>query len=141
MAYTIIDNMDPEWLIAFGLNLLGAPETIEYVSSDWMHRRRPPIREHLPYFVFMLTINIFFCLARPTQLLRNVKASHKIDLAYLYYLQFCSVFTSKDNFHAEIVPLFLISEQTFVNGIELKNDLVKLVAHYESLHEDVLETA
>jgi hypothetical protein len=38
----------------------------------------------------------------PTHLMRNVKESHKIDLAYLYYLPFCSVFTSKDNFHAEI---------------------------------------
>jgi len=138
MAESIIDNMDPEWLIAFGLNLLGAPETIEYVLSDWTRRRRPPIREHLPYFVLMLTINIFFCLVLPTQLLRNVKASHKIDLAYLYYLPFCSVFTSKDNFHAEIVPLFLMPQQSFVNGIELKEDLTKLVAYYESLPEDVL---
>lgn len=140
MADTIIDNMEPEWLIAFGLNLLGAPETVQHVLSGWIQRRRPPIREHLPYFVFMLTINIFFCLVLPTQLLRNVKPSHKIDLAYLYYLPFCSVFTSKDNFHAEIVPLFLTSEQTFVNGTELKNDLAKLVAHYESLPEEVLKT-
>jgi hypothetical protein len=48
--------------------------------------------------VFLLTINIFFCLVLPTQLLRNVKPSHQVDLAYLYYLPFCSVFTSKDNF-------------------------------------------
>jgi hypothetical protein len=61
-------------------------------------------------------------------------------LAYLYYLPFCSVFTSKDNFHAEIVPLFLTSEQTFVNGIELKEELAKLVAYYESLPEDILKT-
>ena len=140
MADTIIDSMDPEWLITFGLDLLGAPEAIEYVLSNWIRKRRPPIREHLPYFAFMLTINIFFCLVLPTQLLRNVKPSHKIDLAYLYYLPFCSVFTSKDNFHAEIVPLFLMPEQSFVNGIELKKDLAKLVAHYESLPEDVLKT-
>jgi hypothetical protein len=73
--------------------------------------------------------------------LPKVKPSHKIDLAYLYYLPFCSVFTSKDNFHAEIVPLFLTSEQTFVNGIELKEDLAKLGAHYESLPEEVLKAA
>ena len=88
----------------------------------------------------MLTINRFFCLVLPTQLLRNVKASDKIDLAYLYYLPFCSAFTSKDNFHPEIVPLFLTSDQTFVNETELKNDLAKLVAYYESLPENVLKT-
>jgi hypothetical protein len=140
MTDTIIDNMDPEWLIRFGLNLLGAPETVEYVVSKWIQKRRPPLRDHLPYFVFMLMINIFFCLVLPTQLLRKVKPSHKIDLAYLYYLPFCSVFTSKDNFHADIVPLFLSPEQTFINGIELKEDLQRLVAHYEALPEDVLKT-
>jgi len=140
MADTIIDNMDPEWLIRFVLDLLGAPETVEYVVRTWIEKRRPPIREHLPYFVFMLTINLFFCLVLPTQLLRNVKPSHQVDLAYLYYLPFCSVFTSKDNFHAQTVPLFLGAEQTFVNGIELKDDLAKLVAHYELLPEDVLKT-
>src|ERR1700692_2710581 len=31
IADTIIDSMDPEWLIAFGLNLLDEPETTEYV--------------------------------------------------------------------------------------------------------------
>lgn len=140
MTDAIIDNMDPEWLIRFGLNLLGAPETVEYVVSNWIQKRRPPLRDHLPYFVFMLMINIFFCLVLPTQLLSKVKPSHKIDLAYLYYLPFCSVFTSKDNFHADIVPLFLSPEQTFVNGTELKEDLKHLVAHYEALPEDVLKT-
>jgi hypothetical protein len=140
MADTIIDNMEPEWLIRFGLNLLGAPETVEYVVTEWIQKGRPPLRDHLPYFVFMLTINIFFCLALPNHLLSKVKPSHKIDLAYLYYLPFCSVFTSKDNFHADIVPLFLLPEQTFVNGAELKEDLKRLVAHYEALPEDVLKT-
>lgn len=140
MADTIIDNMDSEWLIRFGLNLLGAPETIDYVMSEWIQKRRPQLRDHLPYFVFMLTINVFFCLVLPAQLLSKVKPSHKIDLAYLYYLPFCSVFTSKDNFHADIVPLFLWPEQTFVNGTELKEDLKRLVAHYEALPEEVLKT-
>ena len=140
MADTIVDSMDPEWLIRFGLNLLGAPEAVECVVNEWTKKRRPTLRDHLPYFVFMLTINIFFCLVLPTQLLSKVKPSHMIDLAYLYYLPFCSVFTSKDNFHADIVPLFLSPEQTFINGIELKEELTRLVAHYETLPEDVLKT-
>lgn len=140
MSDTIIDNIDPEWLIRFGLELLGASETIESVVGKWIQKRRPPLREHLPYFTFMLTINILFYLVLPTQLLSKVKPSHSIDLAYLYYLPFCSVFTSKDNFHAEIVPLFLSPEQTFINGAELKEDLKRLVAHYEALPEEVLKT-
>jgi hypothetical protein len=87
----------------------------------------------------MLTINIFFCLVLPTQLLRDVKASHQVDLAYLYYLPFCHVFTSRDNFHRQIVPLFLDPSQTFVNGDDLKNDLRKLDALYSALPEKELK--
>jgi hypothetical protein len=85
-------------------------------------------------------VNIFFCLVLPTQLLRNVKASHQVDLAYLYYLPFCSVFTSKDNFHAQIVPLFLEPHQTFVNGVDFKEDLKKLDSYYSVMPEEVLKT-
>jgi hypothetical protein len=99
LADTIIDYMDPEWLLRFGTNLLGVPEATEWVIADWINRRRPPLRVHVPYFIFVLTINIFFCLILPTQLLKNVKSSHQVDLAYLYYLPFCSVFTSKETLH------------------------------------------
>lgn len=135
---TIIDNMDPEWLIGFGLTILDVPEATGWVRNDWNERRRPPLREYLPYFIFVLSINIFFCLALPTELLRNVKPSHQVDLAYLYYLPFCNVFTSKDRFHAQVVPLFLDPFQTFVNGEELKADLKKLDEHYSKLPASVL---
>ena len=59
---TIIDSMDPEWLIGFGLELLGVPEATAWVQNDWVQERRPPLREYVPYFIFMLSINIFFCL-------------------------------------------------------------------------------
>ena len=140
IADTIIDYMEPEWLIRFGLDLLRVREATDYVIDDWTNRRRPPLREYIPYFVFLLTINIFFCLLLPTRLLKNVKPSHQVDLAYLYYLPFCSVFTSKDNFHAEIVPYFLNDNQTFVNGIDLKDDLKRLNEHYSSFSEEELKT-
>ena len=140
IADTVIDNMDPEWLLRFGLDLLGLPEATDWVIDEWRSQRRPPLREHVPYFIFMLCINIFFCLVVKTQLLRNVKASHHVDLAYLYYLPFCSVFTSKDNFHAQVVPLFLDSNQTFVNGADFKEEMKKLDAHYSTLPQEVLRT-
>lgn len=140
IADIVIDNIDPEYLIRFGLNLLGSPEPTEWVINDWAQARRPPLRKYLPYFVFMLTINIFFCLVLPTQLLKNVKASHQVDLAYLYYLPFCSVFTSKDNFHAQVVPLFLSPNQTFVNGTEFKEEMRRLNEYYSALPDEVLKT-
>jgi hypothetical protein len=73
-------------------------------------------------------------------LLKNVKASHGVDLAYLYYLPFCSVFTSKDNFHVQIVPLFLGPNQEFIDGTQFKEDLKKLNEYYSALSTDVLKT-
>jgi hypothetical protein len=140
IADNVIDNLDPEWLLRFGLTLLGVPEAVDWTINDWISHRHPPLRERYPYFILMLTINIFFCLVLPTQLLSKVKQSHSVDLAYLYYLPFCSVFTSKDNFHAQVVPLFLQPEQTFVNGNELKEDLKQLVSHYSSLPDEVLRS-
>ena len=132
--------MDPEWLIRFGLDLLGVAEATEWVIADWTGRRRPPLREYVPYLVLMLTINLFFCVLLPTQLLRNVKPSHHVDLAYLYYLPFCSVFTSKDNFHVQTAPLFLAPGQTFVNGFDFKQEMKKLNEYYSALPADVLKT-
>jgi hypothetical protein len=136
LADMVIDYLDPEWLLRSGLNILGIPEATDDVVNQWIRQRRPPLREHLPYFVFLLTINIFFALVLPTELLRNVKPSHQIDLAYLYYLPFCTVFTSRDRFHAQIVPLFLDPFQTFVHGDDLKKDLQQLDRYYSSLPEE-----
>jgi hypothetical protein len=140
IADAVIDYLDPEFLLNFGLDLLGVPAATEWVVKDWKERRKPSLRDHIPYFVFLLTINIFFCLVLPTQLVRNVKPSHQVDLAYLYYLPFCSVFTSKDNFHVQTVPLFLGPMQDFVDGMDFKEDMRRLVAHYVALPEEVLKT-
>ena len=140
IADTIIDFLDPEWILRFGLTLFGLPNAAEPTVTAWIESRRPSLRKRFPYFVFMLTVNIFFCLVLPTQLLRNVKASHHIDLAYLYYLPFCSVFTSKDNFHVQLAPLFLTQHQTFVHGNDFKDEMKKLVAHYSGLAPEVLQT-
>lgn len=137
---TILSNLDPEFLLRFGLDLLGHGSIADDFVADWIAARRPPLSETVPYFMFLLAINIFFCLTLKTQLLSKVKESHAVDLAYLYYLPFCSVFTSKDNFHAEIVPLFLTPDQSFVNGIDLKADLKRLDALYSDLTESELNT-
>lgn len=136
MTDIIIDNLDQQWLLEFGIDLLGVSEVKDQAVTRWTAKRRPPLRHCMPYFIFMLSVNLFFCLVLPTQLLRNVKPSHHIDLAYLYYLPFCSIFTSKDYFHAQIVPLFLTAEQTFVGGIELKEDLKKLDERFSALSQD-----
>ncbi len=133
----MIDNLDPETLLRFGMNLFGVPEASDWVVNHWIQQRRPSLRTHVPYLIHLLSINVFFALVQPTQLLRDVKGSHQIDLAYLYYLPFCSVFSSKDRFHRQIVPLFLTDHQTFVEGHDLKAELQKLDAYYSAFPDNV----
>ena len=131
----IIDNLDPEFLLRFGLILVGVPEATEWVVNEWITSRRKPLRRTYPYFIHILSINIFFSLVYPTELLSNVKPSHQVDLAYLYYLPFCAVFTSCDKFHVQVAPLFMTTAQTFVRGEELKADLARLNELYLALPE------
>lgn len=136
---TIVDNVAPARLLRFGTGLLGLSELTDAALQSWEQKRRPQLRTHAPFFVHVLSLNIFFALVLPTQLLRNVKQSHRVDLAYMYYLPFCSVFTSKDRFHAQVAPLFISAHQTFVEGHSLKEDLAKLNEHYSALPPEVTE--
>jgi hypothetical protein len=130
---TIIDCVDQEWLLRSGLMIVGLPEETENVVKRWTADRRKPLRGYLPYFVHILSINIFFALVLRTNLLKRVKPSHQIDLSYLYYLPFCMVFTSRDNFHVQVAPLFITSAQSFVHGDDLKEDLRRLDERYHQL--------
>jgi len=67
---------------------------------------------------------------------RRERPSNKIDIAYLYYLPFCMVFTSRDKLHQKPAPLFLDDDQVFVHGDDLKVDLAKLDAHYSLLSDE-----
>jgi len=79
------------------------PECIDWVVADWIEKT--PTRSSrtviaISFSCFRSTSSFALCFARRS--CENVKPSHQIDLAYLYYLPFCSVFTSRDNFHAQV---------------------------------------
>jgi hypothetical protein len=137
---TIVDNLDAEWLLRFGLNLLGVAGDADFAVRSWIAGGQKPLRQARPYFHHMLSIHIFFSLVLPAQLLKRVKPSHQVDLAYLYYLPFCSVFSSRDNFHVEVAPLFLRPDQRFVHGDALKADLKQLNEQYLGLPKEERET-
>jgi len=142
LADTHIDAKMPEFIFRFGMSLLGTPEeTHKNALRRWLDFGKPPIRQFAPYFSYVLSVDLFFCISVAADLISRVrpagKVDNKVDIAYLYYLPFCSVFTSRDNLHQRVVPLFLRSNQSFVNGGELKADLSKLDEHYAALPEEV----
>lgn len=133
-----IDGPDQETVFIFGMSMLDIPEHSQAkVIARWRNAGKPPIRKFAPYFTHVFSVDLFFNLAVAADLIGRGRPSHKIDLAYVYYLPFCSVFTSNDKLHAEIVPFFLRPNQTFVIGSELKADLAKLDRHYDALPDDV----
>jgi len=142
LADTLIDLFKEEISMRLGMSLLQiSPADQERVLRRWSDKGKPPIREFAPYFSYMYSVELFFYLSIGADLISRVrpakKADNKVDIAYLYYLPFCSVFVSNDNLHERVVPLFLGDNQTFVRGQSLKTDLAKVDAYYDSLPDDV----
>jgi len=145
LADAYIDGSPQEGALRFGMGFLGIPEEAQREILDrWKAAGSPPIGDFAPYFRHIFGVDLFFSLAIASDQISRVrptgKADNKVDIAYLYYLPFCHVFTSRDNLHKRVVPLFLREDQTFVDAGELKADLAKLDAHYSALPEEVKTT-
>jgi hypothetical protein len=138
IADAFIDNAPTENALQGGMDLLGIPDEHQAeVFARWRAGGKLPVRQFAPYFRHLYGIDLFFYLAIATEFIGREKPSNKVDLAYLYYLPFCMVFTSSDKLHRRMVPLFLRSDQSYVEGSELKVSLAELDAHYSSLPADV----
>jgi hypothetical protein len=135
-------DFDQEKSLRLGMSLLRiAPAAQDQIVQRWSAAGKPALQEFVPYFRHVFSVDLFFYLALAADLISRVrpvgKADNMVDIAYLYYLPFCRVFTSSDNLHERVVPLFLRDDQSFVKGLELKVDLRKLDEHYSALPEDM----
>lgn len=142
LADRYIDGQNQEASLQFGLTLLRyAADTRRFVVNRWRKEGSPKLREFAPYFCYLFCVELFFYLAVSADLISRVrpmgKADNKVDITYLYYLPFCNVFTSSDNLHARVVPLFLRSNQSFIEGQDLKSGLQEIDAHYAALPDEM----
>jgi hypothetical protein len=81
--------------------LLSVPEYLRpQVIRRWKSMGAPHFSIFAPYAAYVLTVDLFFYFNLAADLISSNRPSNKIDIAYLYYLPFCMVFTSKDNLHA-----------------------------------------
>jgi hypothetical protein len=125
---------------AFALDLLRVPSQYRAnIFQRWLSGGAPALTSFAPYAAYVATVELFFQLAVSLDLISGDRPSNSIDIAYLYYLPFCMVFTSSDNLHAKTAPLFLRRNQQFVSGADLKADLRRLDAHFSALPAEVLE--
>jgi hypothetical protein len=128
IAETLIDLLDEEVSMRFGMTLLQVPSDVQSAAvARWSIRGRQPLREFAPYFLHMYVVDLFYYLAIGADLISRVrpagKADNKVDIAYLYYVPFCEVFASNDNLHDRVVPTFLRADQTFVKGPQVNSAL------------------
>ncbi len=107
------------------------------IFNRWKEQGGPVLTKFAPYAAHCYGVDLFFSIAVGSDLISKDRPSNKADMAYLYYLPFCMVFTSGDKLHENMVPLFLRPEQTFVRSADLKSDLKRLDEHYSTLPDDV----
>jgi len=109
------------------------------IFSRWLALGSPSIARMAPYAAHVATVQCFFELAVSLGLISGDRPSNAADMAYLFYLPFCQVFTSSDKLHINTVPLFLRRDQVFVPGAELKTDLKRLDEYFSAQPQDVLD--
>jgi hypothetical protein len=94
------------------------------------------IRDYAPYAYFCLKVYFTFFIGHSNNLFRkNNQRTNIYDLEYCFYLPFTKILTSKDAFLEDIVPLLLLSFNTFVPTQELKDDLGRLAKEWNDLDE------
>ena len=110
-----------------------------FILSRWLNTGARPIATFAPYAAFVASVQWFFQIAANCGLISRDRPSHSVDMAYLFYLPFCMVFTSSDNLHVQTAPLFLRRDQVFLPGKELHDDMRKLDAHFSAQPQEVLD--
>lgn len=120
--------------------LLGIPCQFSMeIIQMWSTARCPSLASFSPYTAHVIMVDIFFYIAAAADLISMKKVTNKIDMAYLYYLPFCHVFTSSDKLHRRCAPLFLRKDQVFVWGPNFKEDLTKINDYYDKYPESEKE--
>lgn len=127
-------------MLGYAFTTLSVPtELWGEIFKRWQDAGKPNLWQFSPYAAHVLSVELFFSIALGADLISKDRPSNKADLAYLYYVPFCMVFTSNDKLHAKIARLFLTQHQEFVWGGDLKEEMRRLDAHYSALPADILE--
>lgn len=122
-------------LLAF--SMIGVPlNQWKPLSRYWRSLGEPPLYQFAPYAWHVVVVDLFFNLAIGAELIGRDRPTNKIDIGYLYYLPFCTLFSSCDRLHRRVAPLFLRPDQEFIDGNDLKSDLRRLDEHYSQLSDE-----
>jgi hypothetical protein len=107
------------------------------IKERWKLKRQPRLASFAPYAAHLLRVEIFFHAAIGANLIGSARATNRVDMAYLFYLPFCTLFVSSDHLHRACAPLFMRQDQEFVWGQDLKLDLTSVNSYYAALPHEI----
>jgi hypothetical protein len=137
MAQAIVTGTNnPFAQLSLAVTFLQIPQHLHSrIIQTWQQNGRRPLSEFAPYAAYVLSIEIFFQVALAANKIATERPSNRMDIAYLFYLPFSSLFVSSDHLHRRTAPLFTRPDQQFVWGHDLKPALKAINDHFLTLPE------
>jgi hypothetical protein len=124
--------------IVLALGTLGVPgQTARDALARWEAAGRPTLDTFAPYTTHVFKVDLLYYLGVDRGFISGDRPSNKVDMAYLYYLPFCMLFTSGDNLHRRTAPLLLRPNQSFVEAAAFKAALKELDGYYDRLPAEI----
>ena len=110
------------------------------VMRRWSLTWPRTMAEFSPYAAHLATVLIAFYLGLQSQVVKKLP-TNRLDLEYVFYLPFCDVFTSQDNFQTDLARAFLESPQLFIPAQDLKGDMKAIASWWNGLDDAGREEA
>lgn len=133
---SMLDNPDiQENLLLFLITEFGVnSEDASKIFYRWSLSEEKNMRKFAAYAFYCAKVKLLFDFALRYDLV-GTRPTNMLDLEYFYYLPFAKLFASNDKFQKSLAPYLIDSNQEFIDGAELKNDLKKLVEYRATLSE------
>lgn len=105
------------------------------IYHRWEGVNNKLLKEFSPYAFYCIKVELCFKLGLVYDLI-TTRPTNRVDSEYFYYLPFCNIFSSRDNFHKSFAPVLLSSDQTFIDGDSLKADLKNIMSKIETENKE-----
>jgi hypothetical protein len=120
-----------EWALQ---NLIAREAERALARQLWRTSGATYVHEYAPFAAHCLRCLLSLTIAVRHRFLAD-RATHLIDLQYLFYLPFAHVLASDDRVHRLLAPQLVRADQTFVTGQELKAGLRATADDWDRLDE------
>jgi len=130
------DQRDQLSYLSYSLDGLAIDEkTKTNIYNRWLAKGLQSFEKFAPYAFYCFKADVIFHFGVILGIIKP-KQTNPIDLEYISYLPFCRIFSSNDDFHKQIIEVFIENDQEFVDGEVLKKDLLILSEEWKSLSKN-----